>query len=369
MTDDTRTLDSHCMPAFNPAFVPVQVDDDTLHVRGGPWSGPALTIRDTDSEGLLGRLLDSIDGSTTVQTILSTFEERHRDEIRSVLDRLADHDIVRAETDTDPVWPHMALKYRFQHTERDRLADKSVLVVACDDMGRSIAADLLEMGVGSIALTQPHGRWYPLEDDRLTYHDAPDLRALIAAVDLVVYTADRMRSLVAELNELAIDTQTPLLPVQIHGFDGIVGPTVFPGETACYECFRERTMANVAGQAGFEAYRTSLESDDRLSTATLPAFSRLLSGFAAMELLHLLAYGTGYTAGRVVTIDSLELSMDANDVLTVPRCDCCGVAPGSDVQRFVSMDDVVRAGTLREAHADASTAEDAAAVDGEVEAE
>ena len=356
LTDD-ETLAPTQTPSFNPAVTAVQVDDNTLHVRGGPWGGPAITITDTDGDGLLGALLDRIDGEQTVSDIYDSFDGEQQTEIKRLLANLTDSNVLTTDSPTE-TQSHLALKYQFQQNERTRLSEQSVLIVSCDRMGRSIATDLLEMGVGSIEFTQPYGATthdrdiHSIQDDRFTSHDDPALPTLVSKVDLVVYTASRQRPLVSDLNELAIETDTPLLPVQIHGFDGIVGPAVFPNETACYNCFVERTRANVVDQDGYEAYRSALDSDDRLSTASLPAFSRMLAGFASMELLHLLAYGTGYTAGRVVTIDSLELSMEANDVLTLPRCECCGVPAGADVQRFVSMEDVVRAGKLNDARSE-----------------
>ncbi|NUE01227.1 TOMM precursor leader peptide-binding protein [Halorubraceae archaeon YAN] len=366
------TLNPDETPTFNPAVTAVQVDNNTLHVRSGPWGGPAITIRDTDGDGLLGQLLDRIDGDRTVAEVCERFESAQQMEIKQLLSSLTESNVLTTESPTE-TQSHLALKYQFQQNERERLGEKSVLIVACDRMGRSIATDLLEMGVGSIDVTQPYtdpiDNTATIEDDRLTYHDDPALLPLIESADLVVYTASRQRPLISDLNELAVETDTPLLPVQIHGFDGIVGPAVFPNETACYTCFVERTRANVVDPDGYEAYRSTLDADNRLSTASLPAFSRMLAGFAAMELLHLLAYGTGYTAGRVVTIDSLELSMEANDVLTLPRCECCGVPAGADVQRFVSMEDVVHAGKLNDENAEHGTSHQSHALTDEVSAE
>lgn len=359
-TDETVPFDPDSIIEFTPTFVPVQIDENTLHVRGGPWSGPAVTVRDTDGDRLLGRLLDLIDGETTVAALYEAFGDENREEIESLLAGFAENNIIRAVDEGSDTWAHLALKYRFQHTERERLSDRSVLVVACDRMGQAIATDLLEMGIGSIEFTQRRGPAPRINDERLRYHEDPALPELIERADVVVYTADRPRPLVNDLNELALSSETPLIPVQIHGFDGIIGPTVYPGETACYHCFEERTRSNVVGADGYDAYRSSLDSDEQLSTATLPAFSRLVAGFAAMELVHHLAYGTGYTAGRVVTIDSLELSMEANDVLALPRCACCGVEAGEDVQRFVSMDDIVHASELKNAGTSEQTDEQAA---------
>jgi hypothetical protein len=63
----------------------------------------------------------------------------------------------------------------------------------------------------------------------------------------------------------------------------------------------------------------------------------------SLDLLHLLAYGVGYTAERVVTMNAIDLSMETNRVLKLPRCPVCGKQPGDDQARFVGLEDMVAA--------------------------
>ncbi|XVH32598.1 TOMM precursor leader peptide-binding protein [Haloferacaceae archaeon DSL9] len=355
--DPVSELRSTCArPRFNPAFVPVRVDANTLHVRAGPWSGPVVTIRDADGDGVLSRLLDVLDGETSAERILDTFDDEHRPEVARVMLRLVEQDVlVDGETAADaPTRSQLAINYRFRQLDQRRLAEQSVFVVAADEMGRHLVADLLSMGVGHVTVTRRHGDWRPLDDesddaDRLTVREDPDLDARAAEADLLIATADRPRPIVSTLNEIAVETATPFLPVQIHGFDGLVGPAVYTGETACYECFRWRQRASVPGSEGFDAYRSEAGADPSLTTATLPAASRIVAGYGALEALYLLAFGTGYSAGRVLTLDTLSLSFEGNSVLKRPRCPCCGIDATIDTQRYLSTDDLVDAAALNAA--------------------
>lgn len=133
---------------------------------------------------------------------------------------------------------------------------------------------------------------------------------------------------------------------QIRGFDGIIGPAIFPGETACYECFHERMLSNIPNIGGYRALEYEKE-ENSLATASLPMFSRAVAGYLSLDVLYLLSYGIGYTSGRVVTVNSLDLSTEVNEVLKLPRCDACGRDSRVDASRFVSLEDMVKGARLQ----------------------
>lgn len=351
MSDDVveRVTENHEYPDFNPAFVPVRVDDDTLHIRAGPWSGPIFTIRDVEHDRELTRLVDLLDGQTHVEDVLAAFDEDQRPEVARVLEGLYDQDVLfdRGERADDRSWPYMELKHSFHDKNRERLEAKDLLVVDAGGMGTMVAEDLLEMGVGEVQYLAPDDDSPPVgtlaDHDRFRTVDA-DLETAVAAANFAVYTADDANtSLLDDLNRTAFEHDVPWVPAQIQGFDAIVGPAIYPGETPCYECFRDRKQSNVQNVEGYRAYERGLDERDDLSTLTTPAVERLVAGYLALDLTHLLAYGTGFTAGRVFTVDTLEMEMEANDVLKMPRCDVCGTSQGADYQRFITMDDVVEA--------------------------
>ncbi|PSP79011.1 hypothetical protein BRC81_05935 [Halobacteriales archaeon QS_1_68_20] len=356
MSDDTdiaeELADDIAYPAFHPSVIPIQIDDNTIHIRGGPWKGPIFTIQDIEEDDTIPRLVELIDGQTHVEELLDAFEtEEQREEVAEALRRLqqskAVYDLGKQE---DPMYPHMAVRNRLRTRDRERLSERTVLIVNASRMGIQVAEDLFEMGVTDIGMIQPIERaaedtsrldqWSGFDE-----FDADDLEAAIEASDYVVYTATRQYpQLEQRINDIAIETETPWVPAQIFGFDGIVGPAIYPGETACYECFRERMLASVTNPTGHENYRQTLADEDHLSTVTLPAFERAIAGFLTLDLLNLLTFDMGYTVGRVVAIDSIDMGVDVDRVLKLPRCDACGEAESVDVGRFVKLDDMIEAG-------------------------
>lgn len=339
--DPAAALVNRCpYPVLNPAFVPVEVDENTVQLRAGPWSGPMKTIRDRDGDGEVAELFAALDGRTHASEVLASVPESDQPAVASLLLELVDERIVydREQHGTD-IWPHLAITPDTDHPVA--ISERSVLLVSVGDLGAQVANDLLSMGVTDLRVARRDATetWDRVPDDEVRV--ANDIDDAVDAVDFVAAVADRpSRALMRTVNERALATDTPWLAGQVLGCDGVVGPTVFPGETACYACFEDRLRSNAPNPTACERYLDASPSDGHDSH---PSLKRIVAGYVGRELSHLLGYGSGYTAGRVLTIDGHSLSFAANDVLKVPRCDCCGPDHGADHQRFLTMDDFAAA--------------------------
>lgn len=340
-------------PALNPSFVPVRVDRNTIHIRASPWTGPAMTVRETDGDEELEELFALLDGKRTVEEILAEFDEEDHDAILTLFERMVERKILYDAAEYDRVgWPQLALSPKCSDRNYSRLESGSVLVVSDGTIGPQIALDLDRAGVGDVALFPTEGETAEtarLRDwESVTVLDGADVDATVAESEYVVLALDAERPrLAARVNAVAHEASTPWTLVQRRGFDGLVGPTVFPGETSCYECLERRIAANLSDTKEYVAYRNQFADDESFAGVGLPAYGRMLAGYATIDVLHLLAYGQAFTAGRTITVNFLDLSTEVNDVLKLPRCSVCGADP-DDVQRFVGIDDVVEATDLAE---------------------
>lgn len=333
-------------PVFNPTVVPTQIDENTLHIRGGPWNGPVLTLTDHEEEDIIFRLVDLIDGETHVDDVLGAFHHDDKGEVARALGQLAEKGAIHdaADYDEDSHYHHTALK-PFENVE-DYTAGievESVGVVTTSDIARHVIADVQEMPVESVTVSEPVRETSVGEVAGIPTTDDP-VEDVVADNDFVIYAAEQPYPELEELvNETTHAERTPWMSIQRLGYDGLVGPTIFPGETACYECFKARKLSNVVSWENYQAFRDAYRGGDQdASTETLPEFNRMLAGMAAMDLRHLFAHGVGYTAGRVIATSSLDLTMNADRVLKQPRCDVCGPGPAEKSSPFVSLEDFVR---------------------------
>lgn len=339
-------------PTLNPSFVAMRVDEHTFHIRAGPWTGPVLTIREIENEDALADLFELLDGTNSLEAVLARFDAEDRDDVLGILGNLAAKNVVYDGADHPNArgWPQVVHSRKFGDEEARRLDEAELLVVNAGDVGPQIAEDLAASGVGEVRVVQPVAEaaadLSSLDDyDNVTEIDA-DLDAAVRDSDHVAFAADgEYPRTAAELDRVAHETGTPWMLVQLRGFDGLVGPVFFPGETGCYNCLERRIASNLSNPEAYATYRNGFAEVDRrsLSSVGLPAYSRMLAGYAAVDLLNLLAYGQAYTVGQTITVNFLDLSVEVNDVLKLPRCEVCGKSAGEDDERFVTVEDVADA--------------------------
>lgn len=334
MSDVTRafrSLDRTVPVRLDPTVVPVERGPDEVQIRAGPWAGPILTLRDDGGDGTLVSVVEELDSGASVSDVAAAVEGASESDVRDVLAELDRKNLVRrgrgtSATDRSP------RPLRFAADDLDALATKSVLVVSSGPIGRTVTGMLSQAGVGEVLLRQRRvagtGESVQGTDDVATWDEVADLARLVDDVDLVV-TATRQpwRAATTRVNELAVGSGTPLARAAVVGYDVVVGPTVLPGETACYECFRHHRNATVPEADAYRSYETAAVGREGGVADRLP-FSAVAAGLLVTDVVDVLCYGHGFTVGSVLTFDMATLSMEANDVLRVPRCDACGEVDG-----------------------------------------
>ena len=342
-------------PILNPAFVAVASGPNTLQIRAGPWSGRVMTIREDDEEDALETLFEKLDGEHALNEILAPYDDADREAILGLLQQLREKNVIydAADWDGEVGRPQLQVTPRFTGETASRLEDSSVLVAGVGELGPQIAADLVRSGVGSVALTSlggdttegikdPLGLLDRLDEEESFEVTDGDVADVLARVDAAMLATDADRPEIATaFNEFAHEAGTPWMLAQVRGFDGLVGPVVFPGETACYRCLERRIESNVQDPKAYAAYRDGLADEPTLVSVGLPSFARTVAGYATVDFLYLLAYGQAFTVGRSLVLSFLDLSMEINELLKVPRCEVCGTSPGEDVKRFVTLDDLL----------------------------
>jgi bacteriocin biosynthesis cyclodehydratase domain-containing protein len=225
---------------------------------------------------------------------------------------------------------------------RECLSLAELTVVGAGAAGRTLVRALLDSGVGRVDyvdLSADSDDWnWALENERFSRHTDPDLRALVTESTFAAMAVDRpYPDIATALNETAHETATPWTIGAVNGVDGQVGPTVYPGETACYDCFRQRAAA-VTGAA-----YTRFEESAGPEQAGMPALAMVVSGLLAADIVEQLAGGFGVTTGSIVGFDFDDFAVQADEVLRLPHCGTCGRdVDRLDAPRHVTVDYLAR---------------------------
>jgi ribosomal protein S12 methylthiotransferase accessory factor len=131
------------------------------------------------------------------------------------------------------------------------------------------------------------------------------------------------------LNRACLARRTPWSQATATAFEGIVGPTVIPYETACYRCYLSRMVAceddpaaalrelevGFGDRADFSAHRENL-----------PFAAGIVGHLLALQAFHFLVGIRPRSAGRVLVVDFLGSTMREHVVLRKPWCSACFAA-------------------------------------------
>lgn len=332
--------------AIRPPFVPIIVDHDTIQFRIGPWAGESFTVADHDGEQRLAALIPLLNGHYTEREILEEFSPNNRAEIRSLMNRLGNEGVIVEVTDqpVDGLGGYLTLQPGVPASQTN-YRDSRVLVVNHGHIGRMLLEDFTAADIRGITLYDPALDRSNLpasvrrQVTELTSFN--EVKTVIHDADCVVYAEDNPRpAIVTEINDLALEAETPWITGRVHGLDGIVGPTMIPGATCCYQCYRARATANVDGPINYRAVEEALEATAFNSPVS---YARIIAGYLVVDVLNLLRGGTAFTAGRIVRFNFFDLSVESNAVLKLPRCTACtrNRKKVLDWQRFTGFDQLL----------------------------
>lgn len=243
----------------------------------------------------------------------------------------------------------------------NRLKSLRIAIFGLETIGGSLALQLGQMGVGSFTLVdpgqltladrilmppsvgidadatrqraiagqlksmQPKMRVNEFEGDTLTKEDVKDI---VRNVDFAIGTFDRGFSASNQwINSACLEVGTPSLYCDLQGVHAYVGPVVFPGETACYMCWRMRYIAARDNFTEAMAYESAMDKAKTPKANTRPAFPPLVSWAASLASLEILRITLGLaapqTANHVLELNALEMSMQDHAFLHRPDCPSC----------------------------------------------
>lgn len=130
-----------------------------------------------------------------------------------------------------------------------------------------------------------------------------------------------------DLNKAALATSTPwtsgalLQRATVH-----VGPSVIPGQTACWKCFEYRFKSNLGVVARYDEFEAHVaDMVEYLDHGNIPTISAFTGSLVALEAVRLLGIPDLFvrTAGSLLTIDLWEYRLSNHPVLKLPRCPHC----------------------------------------------
>jgi molybdopterin-synthase adenylyltransferase len=154
------------------------------------------------------------------------------------------------------------------------------------------------------------------------------VRGVIEGSHFIVNCLDAGQSgLAYRVNRVCLALGIPFTSVEASGAEVILGPTVDPHRTACYLCYKMRSVAcseNPEAEFGFQSFLDRRRQDDSPRHANLSFGVNIAAQMAGMEVMKALTSLPSMTArGRIFVLNLLDLSIKSHLVLRKPWCPAC----------------------------------------------
>ncbi|MFL6452366.1 MAG: TOMM precursor leader peptide-binding protein [Bryobacteraceae bacterium] len=151
---------------------------------------------------------------------------------------------------------------------------------------------------------------------------------VIEGSQFVVNCLDSGQSgLAYKVNRACLSLGVPFTSVEALGPEVILGPTVEPHCTACYLCYKMRSVAcseNPQAEFAFQSFLDRRRQDDSPNHANLSFGVNIAAQMAGMEVMKALTSLPSTTArGRIFVLNLLDMSIKSHLVLRKPWCPAC----------------------------------------------
>ena len=200
-----------------------------------------------------------------------------------------------------------------------RLATLRIGVVGSGENARLLSEAFEKAGVGEV---RKLGREETLARESLL-SIARELDCLLVVEDAARLAARHWA------NKAALANGCPAIFLDISSTEAVVGPTVLPGETGCYLCFRMRHLATRDAFLEAMAFERDLDKtrEPVADRPSFPGLAQMALGAMMGEAFRLL-FGPMRPdlANAIVVLDALEGTTARHEVLRQPDCpECRGI--------------------------------------------
>jgi len=352
----------------------VLISDDEVLVQFGSRSQPSRLYRDTDLSGVIGRVFARLVRGAASLEDLRRCCPGAAESAEDFAERLVGEGIL-VDVDRDPVQQYLAYSYSGDTS----LDAYRVGVIGAGPLGAGLAECLLGHGVGGVSLYDPRPvdpTWHrylggpraavdgelegsgtepahqalrsrlldrtgrggatsePHDGARADGHAVEILGAadVESALDVAL---DRCQVLALCLeqpdvrlghivNRACLRSATPWVNCTLDGNLGVSGPVFLPDVTACFNDFRVLFDAATPSRTMASLHRAHADARGAPSFFPgLPSFVSIVSGYVALGVVQFLLTGSGFLLGRAVVHDFGQMTVNAEDVLRMPRCPMC----------------------------------------------
>ena len=348
---------------------PDKTGDETLHFVSGHRR---VRLRGHSFREFVQRVAPLLDGSRTVEQLQNDVADIFAPEdLHGCLDMLGSHGLLEdaglsplpAELG-DFLRPQMNVFHDLSPEPeelQERVLKSKVTIFGLGGVGASCALGLAVSGVGSVncvdagQVSAADAYFSPVFDpgtagtyrteavrrriEQLSPHTKyrahsqqfasdDEVRDIVEGSDFVINCLDEGEiALAYKVNRVCLALGVRFTTAQASGVEVVLGPTVDPHRTACFLCYKMRSVAcsdNPEAEFAFQSFLDRRRQDDSARRANLTFGVNIAAQMAGLEALKAVASLPASTArGRLYVLNLLDMTMQTHLVLRKPWCPAC----------------------------------------------
>ena len=309
---------------------------DIVELRHGTWNAISHTLADDSKSGRLLRLVRRIDGSCSAEQI-ATSENIPLEEVQGLIDHLTELNALDFGIGSamDYYADHALGKLGPGVAPPAEGREPPIVIGESEHLGAQISA-LLRAPASSEDPTNVHDAL--IRCAKASFEDGVAFEEAAAEFErwkgrLVVYATPTVNPLeLRGLNRVCLHHRVPCVAGCVDGPFLLIGPTMVPGRTSCFECLDRRILMNLRESVSYQNYKNALlQGRVSGSTAVIDGIvASLLGSLLSIEALNFLKTGTCITVDKCLTVYLPTMEFSYNEILKVPGCPACGAAPERD---------------------------------------
>jgi bacteriocin biosynthesis cyclodehydratase domain-containing protein len=325
---------------FKDVFGVFVLSPDDVEFRTGATSGKSFVVSDAEKRGLVGSVIARILSPQVAQT--RPWNKAESELLRELIPQLQQNGIVECDGKAS-MPPIMNEGHDFSiPVLRRPLTEAHIGIVGHGVLGEAVRLILRDVPCGSITVVESSS---VAKASRLKVLERPLAQAArtpqtpvagptdelgwvetVKGHDWIIAAQDSFEPEELEaLNKAAMQLDVPWSLVCFDGYEGWVGPTFLPGQTACFSCFRKRLFAGAAEpkhvftDPSVKVYRVPAPWSVGPETS---AWVSLIASMFALEVIGVMN-GHGFTLNHLLIVHRLNLTFQRESVLRLPRCQDC----------------------------------------------
>ena len=324
---------------LNDAFGIFASGPDQVEFRTGTTSGRSFVASDSERRGLLTSIVEKIVSPRRVPA--RPWNQAESEVLKELLPELQENGILDASVGAETCNDSRGISVPIL---RKPLTEAKIGILGHGVLGFSVRLLLQRMGCRSITTVESASVAQAGENAGLNLmveppnsvalssnrHTTPtDEREWITTVqghDWVIAAQDSFEpEELTALNQATLRLGVPWSLVCFDGYEGWVGPTFVPKETACFNCFQKRLFAGLAepkhlfADPGIKVHRVP----SPWSTGPEAfAWVSLIASLFAFEITAAMN-GRGFTLNQLLIVHRLNLTFQRESLLRLPRCPDC----------------------------------------------